>query len=399
MTTTILLHPTDTMFFRDGRPYNQDDPTQTEAASLFPPHPPTVVGAVRAAAARAMGWSGGAWNGAMKASLGDGVDWQQGDGQLGPLRFRGPLVYLLRDGKPKYLFPAPLSLVKGAGEDAFDQLAPGDEVECDHDDSQKVRLPVMPGGAETKGWKALGRAWLTVEGMERVLDRKAPGKSDVFIARDLWQSEARVGIQRHTDTRTTGRFEGRGGEPEKGALFAASHVRLAKDVALVIEVAGLEGLPAVNNLDSNLAPLGGEGRSAWVERRDEKMPRPKAPDLRPGKDDVLRYTVCLATPADLGRDWPGAGGRLTGPDGKVLPGHVVSACTGRAVAVGGWDSTARRPLPLRPLVPAGSVWFLEAKANEAAAVRSWHGEAIGHAAAWGFGQVLIGLWEPARGEA
>jgi CRISPR-associated protein Cmr3 len=233
--------------------------------------------------------------------------------------------------------------------------------------------------------------------MERVLNRKAPGKSDVFNAGDLWQSEARVGIQRHTDTRTTGRFEACGGEPEKGALFAASHVRLSKGVALATEVTGLEGVP--NNLGSNLAPLGGEGRSAWVERRSEKMQQPTAPDLRPGKDGVLRYTVCLVTPADLGRDWPGAGGKLTGSDGKALPGHVVSACAGRAVAVGGWDSTARQPLPLRPLVPAGSIWFLEAKANEAAAIRSWHGKAIGHAAAWGFGQVLIGRWEPARGEA
>lgn len=38
--TTLVLHPLDTLFFRDGRPYNQDDPTQAEAASVFPPYPP-----------------------------------------------------------------------------------------------------------------------------------------------------------------------------------------------------------------------------------------------------------------------------------------------------------------------------------------------------------------------
>ena len=85
--TTLVLHPLDTFFFRDGRPYNQDDPGQVEAASLFPPYPPTVVGAVRAAAARAMGWPGSAWD---TAALGDGVDWQAGDEPLGPLRFSGP---------------------------------------------------------------------------------------------------------------------------------------------------------------------------------------------------------------------------------------------------------------------------------------------------------------------
>jgi CRISPR-associated protein Cmr3 len=400
--TTIILHPTDTVFFRDGRPYNQGDPTQAEAASVFPPHPPTVVGAVRAAVARALGWSGGAWDDAMRDRLGDGVDWQQGDAQLGRLRFRGPYVYLLKNPhksshRPEPLFPAPLCLVTRQGdgdENIFGQLAPGQAVECDLDGRDKVRLPVMPG----EGWKVVGRTWLTADGMTRVLNEENPGRSEVFNPSDLWRPEPRVGIQRHTDTRTTGRFEARDGEPPKGALFAASHVRLAKDVALAVVVAGLEGLPAAG-LGGNLAPLGGEGRSAWIEQRDEEFPTPKAPDLRPGEDGVLRYTASLVTPADVGRDWPSTGGRLVGSDGKALPGHVVSACTGRAIAVGGWDSAARRPLPLRPLVPAGSTWFLEADADEKETIQSWHGRAIGKSAGWGFGHVLIGRWEPARGEA
>ena len=121
--TTLVLHPLDTFFFRDGRPYNQDDPGQVEAASLFPPYPPTVVGAVRAAAARAMGWPGSAWD---TAALGDGVDWQAGDEPLGPLRFSGP--YILREGEP--LYPAPLNLAAGKGEGGADfitYLAPSGE--------------------------------------------------------------------------------------------------------------------------------------------------------------------------------------------------------------------------------------------------------------------------------
>ena len=108
--TMLVLHPLDTLFFRDGRPYNQDDPGQAEAASVFPPHPPTVVGAVRAALARAMGWPSKTWD---KTKLGDGVDWQAGDGALGPLSFAGP--YVLRNGEP--LFPAPLCLVQGKDRD------------------------------------------------------------------------------------------------------------------------------------------------------------------------------------------------------------------------------------------------------------------------------------------
>lgn len=389
--TTLILHPLDTLFFRDGRPYNQDDPGQVEAASLFPPHPPTVVGAVRAALARALGWSDGPWNDGLKKSLGDGVDWQQGDGQLGRLSFAGP--HVLKDNKP--LFPAPLCLVKGKssqGDDIISQLVPGQEVECDLGDLKTVRLPAVPNRTDVESWKVLERTWLTVDGMERVLNGEAPEESHIFKADQIWQAESRVGIQRHEETRTTKRFASQEeGEPAKGALYAAAHARPAQDVTLAVEV---EGLPDVC-LSKNSAPLGGEGRSVWIDQTAAKLHLPEAPDLHPDKDGVLRYTVVLVTPADLGDKWPGPGDSLEGTGGNALPGYVVSACTGRAIAVGGWDSMARRPLPLRPLIPAGSVWFLEAKASEAQAVKLWHDLAIGRATDWGFGRVLIGRWTPA----
>lgn len=371
--TTLVLRPLDTLFFRDGRPYNQDDPGQVEATSLFPPYPPTVVGAVRAAAARTMGWPGSAWD---TAALGDGVDWQAGDGSLGPLRFNGP--YILRNGEP--LYPAPLNLVAGKGEDGaalITYLAPsGKAIDTD---IGVVRLPapIKPG----RGFKPLDGRWLdakamalALRGVELTSDQAAPGSR-------LSQAEPRIGIQRDTARRTTA----------ERALYVAGHVRPAQDVTLAIEV---EALPDTA-LSGNLASLGGEGRSVWIEQPGKKLELPHAPDLMPDQDGVLRYTVVLVTPADLDDKWPGPGERLAGSTGEALPGKIVSACTGRAVMVGGWDGVARRPLPLRPLIPAGSVWFLETKAEEAEAARSWHGRAIGRSTGWGFGRVLIGRWAPA----
>jgi CRISPR-associated protein Cmr3 len=378
--TTLVLRPLDTLFFRDGRPYNQDDPGQAEAASVFPPHPPTVVGAVRAALARAMGWPGRTWD---KTKLGDGVDWRKGDGALGPLRFTGP--YVLRNDEP--LFPAPLSLVRAKnrnGGDILEVLSPGDLLACD---LGETRLPAAPKNAE--GWKTLEGKWLTLAGMEQALAGKAP--SQIVDADAIYGAEPRVGVQRDASTRTTKRFEAEGGEPARGALYAAAHVRPAKDVALAVEVDGLPDLSAAGAL----APLGGEGRSVWIEQRDQKIKLPKAPELKPGKDGVLRYTVTLITPADLGEpgeDWPRPGDRLFGSAGEPLPGTIVSACLGRAIAIGGWDTGARGPLPLRPLVRAGGVFFLEAKGDEAQAVASWRVGAVGRAAGWGFGRMLIGRW-------
>jgi CRISPR-associated protein Cmr3 len=380
--TTLVLRPLDTLFFRDGRPYNQDDPSQAEAASVFPPHPPTVVGAVRAALARAMGWPDKPWDTGL---LGNGVDWSAGDETLGPLRFAGP--YILRDGEP--LFPAPLCLVKGR--EVIARLMPGAEVECDFG---KVRLPIAPNGTDVKGWKVMEGLWLTANGMQLVLEGKQPKGSEILAAGKVWRSEPRVGIQRHAETRTMTRFPTEEGEPGKGALYAAAHARLCEDVSLALTIE--EGCPDIR-LDRTLAPLGGESRSVWLEQRKDGFQLPRPPALSTGTDSVLRYTVILVTPAYFRDEWPVAGGFLIGSDSTNLPGKVVSACVGRAVPVGGWDSTARRPLPLTPLIPSGSVWFLEANATEAGAAASWHGRSIGSSTGWGFGRVLIGRWSPAEG--
>ena len=88
--TMLVLHPLDTLFFRDGRPYNQDDPGQAEAASVFPPHPPTVVGAVRAARSRAP-WAGRTRRG-IKPRWAMVWTGRPAMARLAPLRFAGPVV-------------------------------------------------------------------------------------------------------------------------------------------------------------------------------------------------------------------------------------------------------------------------------------------------------------------
>jgi CRISPR-associated protein Cmr3 len=368
--TILVLHPLDTFFFRDGRPYNQDDPGQVEAASLFPPHPPTVVGAVRAAVARAMGWPGAAWD---TAALGDGVNWQAGDESLGRLRFSGP--YILRNDEP--IFPAPLNLVARKDEGSADlitYLAPsGKPLDTD------IGAVCLPAPIKTgRGFKPLEGHWLDAKAMTLALSGAELTPDQMLPGSRLSQAELRIGIQRDMARRTTA----------ERALYAAGHVRPARDVTLAVEV---EALPGVA-LGGSMAPVGGEGRSAWIEQREDEIQLPRAPDLAPDKDGALRYTVVLVTPADLDDKWPGPGEYLAGPTGEALPGKIVSACTSRAVMAGGWDGAARRPLPLRPLIPAGTIWFLEAMAEEAEAVRSWHGRAIGRSTGWGFGRVLIGCW-------
>ena len=183
--TLVRFDPLDSLFFRDGSPYQKEETNQSGTASMFPPAPPTLVGAIRAACARALGWKSGNWskNEEIRTQLGNGED-------LGPLRFRGPFLVRCKsspetiDDKTDLLFPIPANLI-GKIEKLNDK--PGNEndeptvkfptllspstnaLRCDL--GNKIRLPRLPTAANTaegvkllyeKGW------WITAEGLEQV---------------------------------------------------------------------------------------------------------------------------------------------------------------------------------------------------------------------------------------
>ena len=361
----LRFDPLDSLFFRDGRPFTKDDSEQVSVASQFPPPPATLVGALRAATARELGWSGrGEWNDSIKQQLGDGQS-------LGPLQCLGPVI-LQRD---QMLYPAPASLVIRTNESRTETglLRPGPE--RDSDLGQSVRLPSLPGTLQTGGWKPTTDCWLTAEGMRAVLGGKAPTPDTLILKKDLWATEARVGIARDASTRTT----------QKGALYSPQHVRLAKGVGLGLWVSGLPEA-VIEQIGRKPHPLGGESRSAWITSMSDPPALASMPDDLQGQGARLGYTVTILTPLPL-EEPPCPGGRLPG-----VPGEIVSACLTRPLMLGGWDSVKRRPLPLRPHLAPGSVLFMQADKAEESAIRAAHGACIGERPAWGYGLVVIGTW-------
>jgi CRISPR-associated protein Cmr3 len=397
----LKLTPLDTLFFRDGRPFNAGETGQMEVGSVFPPSANTVVGCLRAAFAKELGWDGrGAWNGAITKKLGDGD-------ALSPLTFQGP--YLLKDGE--CLFPVPAHLLAAHENEQMAHLTflrPSDEaLECDlsalqpadetqsknliqkaanffspnsedtNPNTRKVRLPetlpVVAEGKSVTGFKPLGQAYVTLRGMQQVLAGEKPALEDIIAAKDLWTSETRIGIQRNNTTRTT----------EEGALYQVAQTRLAPGVSLGMRVTGYEGdIP-------QSATLGGESRMAWLEPTDCWQP-PMTPEFKlEGDDDVLRYMVVLVTPAQL-TGWQTPGGKLAD-----LPGTIVSACVGKPVLIGGWDSVKRAPKDLQAYLPTGSVFFVEAKKadqSQLETIQKRHNTHIGESTNWGYGQIFIGVW-------
>ncbi len=364
---TYKLTPLDTLFFRDGRPFNLGETGQLEVVGTFPPSPTTVVGALRAALARGHGWTGESskdWDDALKEVLGNHHE------TLGQLSFHGP--FLLCNGE--ILFPVPLHLLGKLVETEdgksktwlTTRLRPGASLETDID---QARLPEKV--EDIDGAKELG-GYLTGEGMQRVLAGGKPEDAHIVSKTQLWHTELRVGIKRDPKSRTT----------KEDSLYNIAHVRLQEGVSLGMQVSSLPE----DWQPQNPALLGGESRMVWLTEID-KLTLPDKPKLP--ENGTIRYTVTLMTPARLeGDSWKT-------PDGKPadLPGKVISACVGKPVMIGGWNSLKKEPLPLQAYLPAGSTWFLEARPDERAEILKKHGGHIGVKTAWGYGQLLIGLWE------
>ena len=361
----LELLPIDTWFFRDGTPFALDNSPQENVGSLFPPHPPTVVGALRAAMARSNGWDGrSAWSSDIREVLGDGPE------DLGRVSVDGP--FLLHHEEPLYRMPRHLA---GSSDDGrwkpstFHRL--GDETTCD---LGRVRLPEPMRETGTK-LKTGDRHWLTKHGMNAVRHGCLPNHDDVVSDDSLWSVEPRIGLQRDGATRTA----------KEGMLYSTRHVRLAPGVSLGARIAGLPadwGIPF-----GELLPLGGESRLAecgkWNADVSLKVPWERI-------SATGRVAVVALSPVDWGAQVrPGL--ELSAPFGNA---RIVSACIDRAQRIGGWDSQARCPVPLRSVLPPGSVLFCEIADrrgfDEAIAAEGL--VRIGRRREWGFGLAALGLW-------
>ncbi len=367
----LQLDALDTLFFRDGTPFAADSSGPSDVGGIFPPHPGSITGALRAALARANGWSGaGRWSAQLNAALGPGPD------DLGLLSFAGP--FLLRHGEALLAAPRHLMGVTAGGAWRPQALLrPGPAVHCDL--GANVRLPEVPPHIPSQQRADLKPAegwWLTPAGFESVLRGEIPGPEALVPNAALWREERRIGIARDSATRTA----------SEGMLYTSRHVRLAPGVGLGVRIDGLDS--SWNAPSGALLPLGGESRmaecSTW--RQDLRVAMPLQAIRATG-----RLLIVALTPLDLPTDQALGRSPLTACGGA----RVISACLGRPQRIGGWDSLARRPLPLQSFLPAGSTLFCELSRPEALEALAASGGGLprlGGRQRWGYGVVAFGTW-------
>lgn len=357
----LFIEPTDVWLFRDGCPF--DAGSDHRAASVFPPPPSVIQGALRAAY---VAFKGEKMDDYVEGKL---PHIEQVIGKPGaepPFTLRGPFIGVRVNATTveRYL-PIPADATP-VGE-CFRSLVPTRP-------SDKGVLTNLPQELQYLLWKPESDeksrahkdfAWAKASAVIKYLQAHSHEQAvidldDCKTEDDLFVRENRFGVGLDYEAR---RYQER-------ALYEAEFIRVQPNVGLDIEIENLD-LPR-----DGLLKLGGEGHWARFEQI--------APLEMPAANIGTHFKLYFATPAYFDDGWkPRAGWSEFFGDN---PPRLVAVALPRYEARGGFDLFHQAHKAARRFVPAGSVYyFVSERAPQLVKANVTH-----YGAAIGFGQVMLG---------
>ncbi len=339
----IELEPLDTLFLRGSEPMIAGE--NHEVSSLFPPMPPTIVGALRTAIMIQHGL--------------DPHDFTKKSGPSEVIRERfpllgeprragfealGPLFQVTLPGKDsEWFFPAPASwfapdthLEKPEASSRDVPVHSGDTLSMETVERLGLRAtvanPVWGSRPKYSTMQSVSGHWVNWAALKGVSDGEKtvalfrephliePGRPAMVALGALFGNETRIGIGLEKGTRRV----------LTGRLYAANHVRLAQGVLLGI---GLSAELIPDYLEpEGILQLGGEGRIARyaVSKASPRLPH--------GTTDWI-MTLCPYPYARL-----------------VIKGlESYPRASGSLIRIGGWDMQEGFHKPMEAYLPAGTV--------------------------------------------
>lgn len=366
MVSGVWLKPLDTLFFRDGRPFQA-----TSRVESGLPYPQTIAGALRTALLAATGFQFRNFakqrrvhaNPANVHKILEDCGARRDHIQA---RFRGPWLALTDGIEVQPLLPVPQTLV---ADSSNNDLPP---------QRWRTSLPYDPTQTPLPGWSPLHSGlwplwrrdilteaerpggFLTLRGIRRFLDSIANGNETVdgletefFSPSQVHGHDSRIGIAIDAEKLTAA----------DGMLYGINLLSLPHQI---------ECRPGINNdpyagwkiglyaevigpadvrecLHERPLPLGGEGRHAVMTLVDQ-LPSWSATRT------ATKTVNYLATPGIFCR----AEKSTWLPNALSNQGiQLRGAASDKAVAVSGWDIARGGPKPTRFVVPAGAVYFVE----------------------------------------
>ena len=362
----LRLDPLDTLFFRDGRPF---DAANRVVGGL--PNPQTLAGALRTTLLGASGFFARNERAHLATIL------AKGDPAVTGAEFRGPFLALAKGDALEPLFEVPLVVARDKDKE-WVRRAPGSATLSGWNDPDGLGLrPVV--------WEKGGRPdakgeapWLTLAGVKAVLSGGTPDEKQVVERAQLSDHDNRTGIVIDTNSLAT----------VEGQLYGIRLLSLNPDikegdwkgwkVCLYAEMRPGAGgsLDCAAALNGTPVPFGGEGkyvRATTVAKQDW-------PKFEPAAKSSLWY---LATPTFL---------PFRETSRRPLPSNVAAAVSGPGIPVSGWDVARRGPNATRFAVPAGACYFLDAAGDPNGFLDATLSD-IKNLRQSGWGFALQGTWE------
>lgn len=356
----LRLDPLDTLFFRDGRPFD----AATRASGGLPV-PQTLAGAIRTALLARTGFDFAQFarnrkSESLEAAL------ASADTRVTSASFRGPWLALAGDGGLTPLLTMPEILKRAKGNKGWSRASPVAGLPGWHDPDR-----LLPLWRHVEADPKAELELLTLSGLRAFLDGDNPSEDQCVKPADVFGYDHRVGIAVNADTFTAA----------DGMLYAISLLSL-KPRHRVSETCVNEAcLYAEVQLDDELArllnntpvPFGGEGKYVHVTTVQACLPTVTATTGR-----ALWY---LATPTFF----PAKGRPL--PTGIPLK----AAASAAGMPISGWDVARNGPRATRFAVPAGAVYFVDGSCEPTAFLNLDKKSDALRQEGWGF--VIPGKWE------
>ena len=334
----LALDPLDTLFFRDGRPF---EPTNRVQSGL--PTPQTLAGALRTALLVRSGFNFRKLNLSPERSLRDAFLDAGARPSIVDAKFRGPFLALRDDaGKVEPILAAPAVLARGGGPRCWSWSRPLSPREHEQTGFAGWTDPdgLWPLARDVPPDPKAERPWVSLAGIRKFLEGHPPGEEDCHSPTALFGHDRRVGNAIQPDSLTT----------VVGQLYAISLLSLQprvdhRRVCIYAEVLPGNGtstdFPTI--LTQSPIPFGGEGRhvAPYV------VPVASWPTMNPSRRASVWY---LATPTFLPRR----------ESNRVLPAcsNLRGAASGAGMAVSGWDLIRNGPRATRFAVPPGAVYYM-----------------------------------------
>lgn len=355
----LFLAPVDVWLFRDGKPF--DALTDHRAASLFPPYPSVIQGAIRSHHLVVQGIDLRD-QGAIAAAVGMAEE-------FGNLRLRGPFIARKEGNEIIRYFPVPADVTPDKSSGFYRLLQPRPRQAMPYVlASAPDELPMLlwPPKDSEPSKEGFGE-WMAEEELHKCLRGE---RAQAKRSGELFVRESRIGIGLEDASRTT----------REGALYEVEFIRPYPGVGLWVQVEGYNGWP-----NKGVMRLGGEGRGAHFDQLKSSLGWPQPPDPLPA-----RFKVYLATPTCFEDGWQpkNAWGRFF--DGRV---KLQAVALNRYESVGGFDWASSGQKPARRYVSAGSVYYFSHDGSARLKPGLINNAITDRWPEIGFGQVIISEWK------